>query len=135
MANNSGGVFSSSPSASTPMQFSSLLEANTYRVKAIVERLTFITHSKGGSIRFDSSEFFNLCIALARGVDYALTINDVPAVAHRLPPLIKQVYQRRNESYLQPALMVLMISVKNACKSGWFMTADADELIKMTNEV
>jgi len=31
--------------------------------------------------------FFNIY----RGVDYALTINDVPGVAHRLPSLIKQV--------------------------------------------
>lgn len=134
MASASCGALSSSLTSSTPLQFSSLLEANTYRVKAIVERLTFIMNSKSGAIRFDSSEFFNLCIALARGVDYALTINDVPGVAHRLPSLVKQVYQRRNESYLQPALMVLMISVKNACKNGWFIAADVDELLKMTNE-
>ena len=57
---------SPSLSASTPLQFSSLLEANPYRVKAIVERLTFIMNSKSGAFRFDSSEFFNLCIALAR---------------------------------------------------------------------
>lgn len=66
MASASSGPQSLSLSASTPLQFSSLLEANTYRVKAIVERLTFIMNSKSGAIRFDTSEFFNLCIALAR---------------------------------------------------------------------
>ncbi|KAJ6818380.1 E4 SUMO-protein ligase PIAL2-like isoform X2 [Iris pallida] len=121
-----------SPSSASPLQFSSVAEANSYRLKAIVERLSFICRGAG---RFDPAEFSSLSFALARGVDYALTISDVPAVAHRLPSLMKQTYERRNNSALQPAIMVLSISAKNACKYGWFRTADADEILRMANEL
>ncbi|KAJ6794304.1 E4 SUMO-protein ligase PIAL2-like isoform X2 [Iris pallida] len=121
-----------SPSSASPLQFSSASEANSFRLKAIVERLTFICRV---GARFDPFEFSSLCFALARGVDYALTITDVPAIAHRLPSLIKQTYERRNNSALQPAIMMLSVSTKNACKYGWFHTADADEILRIANEL
>ncbi|ONK66978.1 uncharacterized protein A4U43_C06F14200 [Asparagus officinalis] len=123
------------PLSSTPLKFSSLLEANSYRLKAIVERLTYIMNARSGSIRFDSAEFFNLFVALARGVDYALTLNDAPTVANRLPSLIKKAYERKHEKSLQPAILMLMISVKNACRNGWFTSAVTDELLAMANEL
>ncbi|KAG1367739.1 putative E4 SUMO-protein ligase PIAL2 [Cocos nucifera] len=82
-----------------------------------------------------SEDFFQFCFFVARGIDCALTNNFIPAVAHLLPSLVKEVYQHRNNSSLQSAIMVLMISVKNACKHGWFQIADADELLSMTNEI
>ncbi|XP_038987100.1 uncharacterized protein LOC103709002 isoform X2 [Phoenix dactylifera] len=104
--------------------------ANSFLLQLAVERLVLVLKSGIGS-----KDFFQCCFFVARGIDYALTKNNIPAVAHRLPSLVKEVYQHRNNSSLRSAIMVLMISVKNACKNGWFQIADADELLSMTNEL
>ncbi|OVA16945.1 zinc finger protein [Macleaya cordata] len=105
---------------------------NSFRVTAVAERLARLVRP---GQRFDSRQFFNLCVTLARGIDYAVANNEVPARAHELPTLLKQVYQHKNEVLLQAAIMMLMISVKSACKSGWFLVKDADELLNRTNEL
>ncbi|MCL7040422.1 hypothetical protein MKW94_016982, partial [Papaver nudicaule] len=105
---------------------------NSFRVTSVAERLAKLVRS--GS-RFDHRQFFNLCVTLARGIDYAVANNDVPAKAHELPALLRQVYQHKNEMLLQAAIMMVMISVKSACKSGWFLAKDADMLLTRTNEL
>ncbi|XAR55098.1 hypothetical protein NMG60_11030487 [Bertholletia excelsa] len=105
---------------------------NSLRVTAVAERLSLHVLAQ----KNDSSEFFNLCLALARGIDYAVANNEVPSGVQDLPLLLKQVCQRKNECVLQAAIMVLMISVKNACKIGrWFAVKDCEELLTIANEV
>lgn len=87
------------------------------------------------SVRFDAAEFFSLCFAVARGVDYAVTIGDVPPISHRLPSLLKQVHRHKSEGALRPAIMMLMISAKNASKTGWFLAADTEDVLNMANEL
>ncbi|XP_010915781.1 uncharacterized protein [Elaeis guineensis] len=114
------------------MQVATAVEANAARLEAVAKRLTLYIN---GVIRVSPSEFFRLYFALARGIDYALSSNDIPGIAHRLPSLIKQAYQCRNDSSLQSAVAVLMISAKNACKKGWFQSSDSEELLSMANEL
>ncbi|KAF5190673.1 E4 sumo-protein ligase pial2 [Thalictrum thalictroides] len=45
------------------------------------------------------------------------------------------VYHRKNEPHLQASVMVLMISVKNACKNHWFLVQDSEELLTLANEL
>ncbi|CAL9058625.1 E4 SUMO-protein ligase PIAL2-like isoform X1 [Musa acuminata AAA Group] len=109
-----------------------VLAANNVRLSAVAERLEL--YFRGG-ISLTPSDLFHLVFALARGIDYALSSNDIPGIAKRLRSLIKQVYQRRNDPSLQSAIMVLMISAKNACKNGWFSSPDENELLSMGNEL
>ncbi|XP_068666154.1 E4 SUMO-protein ligase PIAL2 isoform X2 [Aristolochia californica] len=104
------------------------------RIESIVDRIRAIIRS--GGVRSDSAVlFFNLCISLSRGIDYALSCNEVPEKANELPSLIKQVYHYNHDILLQSAFMLLMISVKNACGLGWFCDKDARELCALANEV
>ncbi|KAA8520878.1 hypothetical protein F0562_011551 [Nyssa sinensis] len=105
---------------------------NSFRITTVAERLAM--HVRG-TPKTDAVEFFNLCLSLARGIDYAVANNEVPGGAHELPFLLKQVCQHKNDSLLQAALMVLMISVKNACKIGWFSDKDSEELLSLANEI
>ncbi|KAG7956494.1 hypothetical protein I3843_11G126300 [Carya illinoinensis] len=105
---------------------------NSYRVSAVVERLA--GHTLLGN-RSDAIEFFKLCLSLARGIDYAVANNEVPHKAQDLPILLKQVCQRKKDNFLQAAIMVLMLSVKNACKIGWFSEKESEELIILANEI
>ncbi|XVF51411.1 hypothetical protein PTKIN_Ptkin04bG0183200 [Pterospermum kingtungense] len=105
---------------------------NSFRVAAVAERLA--THTQPGR-QPHSSEFFSLCLSLARGIDYAIANNEVPAKVQELPLLLKQICQRRNDLFLQAAIMVLMISVKNACKMNWFSDKESQELFTLANEV
>ncbi|XP_022737522.1 E4 SUMO-protein ligase PIAL2-like isoform X2 [Durio zibethinus] len=105
---------------------------NSFRVAAVAERLA--THTQPGR-QPQNSEFFSLCLSLARGIDYAIANNEVPAKAKELPLLLKQICQRRNDLFLQAAIMVLMISVKNACKMSWFSDKESQELFALANEV
>ncbi|KAB1215410.1 E3 SUMO-protein ligase pli1 [Morella rubra] len=105
---------------------------NSFRVSAMAERLE--THFQPGN-RNDPAEFFKLCLALARGIDYAVANNEIPSKAQDLPSLLKKVCQRKSDLLLQAAIMVLMISVKNACKMGWFSEKDTNELSTLANEI
>nr|XP_018682721.1 PREDICTED: E4 SUMO-protein ligase PIAL2-like isoform X2 [Musa acuminata subsp. malaccensis] len=109
-----------------------VLAANHARLRAVADRLDLLLC---GGISSGPSDLFHLIFALARGIDYALSVNDIPGIANRLPSLIIQVYQRRNDPLLRPAIMVLMISAKNACKNRWFLSPDANELLSMANEL
>ncbi|XP_008795024.1 uncharacterized protein LOC103710882 isoform X2 [Phoenix dactylifera] len=124
------------PAAAVPvasqMPVATAVEANAVRLEAVVKRLALYIN---GAIRVTPFELFRLYFALARGIDYALSSNDIPGIAHRLPPLIKQAYQRRNDSSLQSAITMLMISAKNACKKRWFQSSDSEELLSMANEL
>ncbi|BBH03405.1 RING/U-box superfamily protein [Prunus dulcis] len=104
---------------------------NSYRVAAVAERLA--AHVKSG-YRGEAMEFFNLCLSLSRGIDYAVANNEIPTIAHDLPALLKQICQRRSDKVLEAAIMVLMISVKNACKTGWFSEKETEELFSLANE-
>ncbi|KAK4400897.1 E4 SUMO-protein ligase PIAL2 [Sesamum angolense] len=48
---------------------------------------------------------------------------------------LKKVCQNKNDALLQAAIMVLMISVKSACQSGWFSDTDSKELSDLANEI
>ncbi|KAI3944655.1 hypothetical protein MKW98_021113 [Papaver atlanticum] len=85
--------------------------------------------------RFDSRQF-NLCVSLARGIDYAIVNNEIPDGVDELPSLFKQVYgHNKNGILLQATNMMLMASLKSACRSGWFLAKDAEELLNFANEV
>ncbi|KAL4323452.1 hypothetical protein GQ457_11G024730 [Hibiscus cannabinus] len=114
-----------------PQQISASL-VNSFRVAAVAERLA--THTQPGR-QPQSSEFFSLCLSLARGIDYAIANNEVPAKAQELPQLLKQICQHRNDLFLQAAIMVLMLSVKNACKMNWFSDRETQELFTLASEV
>ncbi|KAI3931484.1 hypothetical protein MKW92_045060 [Papaver armeniacum] len=105
---------------------------NSFRVTSVAERLAKLVRS---GPRFDHRQFFNLCVTLARGIDYAIANNEIPARAHELPALFRQIYQHKSEMLLQAAIMMVMISVKSACKSGWFLANDVDMLLSRTNEL
>ncbi|EEF51254.1 sumo ligase, putative [Ricinus communis] len=107
--------------------------ANIFRIAAVADRLA--THLRPGSSGNSNTEFFNLCLSLARGIDYAVANNEVPPKIQDLPSLLKQVCQRKHDLFLQAAIMVLMISVKNACKIGWFSPKDSQELLTLANEI
>ncbi|XP_026444057.1 E4 SUMO-protein ligase PIAL2-like isoform X1 [Papaver somniferum] len=85
--------------------------------------------------RFDSRQF-NLCVSLARGIDYAIVNNEIPDGVDELPSLFKQVYEHnKNGVLLEATSMMLMASLKSACRSGWFLAKDAEELLNFANEV
>ncbi|XP_034709522.1 E4 SUMO-protein ligase PIAL2-like isoform X3 [Vitis riparia] len=68
-------------------------------------------HIQSGQL-LDSAEFSNLCLSLARGIDYAVANNEIPVRARDLPLLLKQVLRCMNDSSLLAVFVVLMISVK-----------------------
>ncbi|KAG5563332.1 hypothetical protein RHGRI_005920 [Rhododendron griersonianum] len=80
-------------------------------------------------------EFCRRCFCLDRGIDYAVANSEIPGRVKDLPRLLKQVCQQNTDALLQAAIMVLMISVKNACKSGWFPTEDSAELLTLADEI
>ncbi|KAH7658254.1 E3 SUMO-protein ligase PIAS1 protein [Dioscorea alata] len=106
--------------------------ANVIRFQVVTERLELYFK---GEIPYQASEFANAVFSLAKAIDYSLSINDVPAIAPSLPSVIKQAYKYKNDGSLQSAFMVLMISVKNACKVGWFSATDVAELLSMMEEL
>ncbi|CAN1778309.1 E4 SUMO-protein ligase PIAL2 [Linum perenne] len=105
---------------------------NSFRVIAVVDRLAL--HLQPGREN-NSGEFVGLCLSLARGIDYAVSNNELPSKVHELPLLLKQVCRRKNDHLLDAAIMVLMISIKNACKVGWFSVQDTKELFSLASEI
>ncbi|XP_021866901.1 E4 SUMO-protein ligase PIAL2 isoform X2 [Spinacia oleracea] len=117
-----------SVSGKSPLQ--QALEVNAYRVIAVAEQLNMCAQTSD-----QTEKFHHLCLALSRGIDYGLANNEVPAHTSKLPPVLRKVCSRKDEFYLQASIMVLMISVKNACKLGWFSAEDTQELLALADEV
>ncbi|XP_038683934.1 E4 SUMO-protein ligase PIAL2-like isoform X2 [Tripterygium wilfordii] len=105
---------------------------NSSRVAAVAERLVWLLHS---ARKNSTKEIQNLCLSLARGIDYALANNEIPDKAQELPRLLKQICQLKNDLSVVAGVMVLMISVKNACKIGWFSEMESQELLTLVNEI
>lgn len=105
---------------------------NSFRISAVADRLA--THVCNQP-KIDSQEFVHLCLSLARGIDFAIANREVPNRAQDLPLLLKQVCKIPCDTLLLAHVMVLMISVKNACHSGWFTEKDAKELCDLANEI
>nr|XP_043608036.1 E4 SUMO-protein ligase PIAL2 isoform X2 [Erigeron canadensis] len=127
-----GGVADAPVDMSNGGQTLSPLYVNSFRISAVTSRL--VAHL-GGDAKTDNTEFCNLCLSLARGIDYAVASKDVPGRAPDLPNLLKQVCQRKNDLASQAAVMVLMISVKSACTNGWFGEKEKDELLVLSDEM
>lgn len=107
-------------------------EVNFLRLSTVVQRLA--THIQSGRLS-QPAEFAGLCLSLARGIDFAVANNEIPTKTQELSFLLKQICQCRNDLFLQAAIMVLMISVKNACKLGWFPEKESQELFALANEI
>ncbi|KAK6137429.1 hypothetical protein DH2020_028852 [Rehmannia glutinosa] len=105
---------------------------NSLRISAVIDRLSL--HVRG-QLKNDADEFYNLCLSLARGIDFAIAHHEFPSRAQELPSLAKQVCQCKIDTLIQAAIMVLMISVKNACQCGWFPDKDSEELLNLAKEV
>ncbi|XP_055819605.1 E4 SUMO-protein ligase PIAL2 isoform X2 [Solanum dulcamara] len=105
---------------------------NSFRISAVADRLA--THVCNQP-KIDAQEFVHLCLSLARGIDFAIANREVPNRAQDLPLLVKQVCRIPCDTLLLAHVMVLMISVKNACHSGWFTEKDAEELCDLANEI
>ncbi|KAI3961562.1 hypothetical protein MKW92_032756 [Papaver armeniacum] len=119
-----GGGNKTNPESSSSMDSS--------KVTSVAKQLSTLIST---GHRFDSRQF-NLCVSLARGIDYAVVNNEIPDGVDELPSLFKQVYgHNKNGVLLQATSMMLMVSLKSACRSGWFLAKDAEELLNFANEV
>ncbi|XP_071730705.1 E4 SUMO-protein ligase PIAL2-like [Rutidosis leptorrhynchoides] len=80
-------------------------------------------------------EFLHLCTLLSRGIDNAVGKNETPDRASDLPRLMKEVFKWQNDASLLAAIMVLMISIKGACRNGWFNEKENEEIFHLWNEI
>lgn len=108
-------------------------QVNDFRISAVLDRLA--ANMQNQTPKSETAESFNLCLSLARGIDFAIANHGIPRRAPDLPALLKQVCQCNNDALQQAAVMVLMISVKNACQSGWFADKDSEELSSLANKI
>ncbi|XP_010553541.1 PREDICTED: E4 SUMO-protein ligase PIAL2-like isoform X2 [Tarenaya hassleriana] len=106
------------------------------QLPAAARRLDFYVQDGRLSNLKDTVEFRDCFISLAKIIDFAIANNEVPAKARELPSLLKKVCRRRSEHrFIYAALMVMMVSVKNACQLGWFQQNDARELLALADEI
>ncbi|KAL2348011.1 hypothetical protein Fmac_002011 [Flemingia macrophylla] len=106
---------------------------NMYRISRVADRLSWLAQTGSGGDH--PYEFYNLCLSLSRGIDYAVANGENPGKIHDLPLLVKQISQLKNDELSQAAMMVLMISVKGACEIGWFQTKESEELVTIADEI
>lgn len=106
--------------------------ANNLRLFSVYDR---ISHTLSSGARYEASEQIRNYFSLAKGIDCALTINDIPGIAPHLPQLIKKIYESKKNAPLLSAIMMILISMKNACKKGWFRSVDSEEILSMADEL
>ncbi|XP_073284961.1 E4 SUMO-protein ligase PIAL2-like isoform X2 [Primulina huaijiensis] len=104
-------------------------EMNSACISEIIDGLSLQVR---GHVR--SAELSSLCLSLSRQIDFAMANNEVPNRALELPSLLKKVCVWKTDTLMQAIIMVLMISIKNACRTGWFSDRDSDELSDLAKE-
>ncbi|KAI4976903.1 hypothetical protein ZWY2020_050510 [Hordeum vulgare] len=114
-------------------QLQKAVSMNSARLQAIRERIR--GHFRGGSCSLPPADLSHLIYALARGIDYALSAGDIPKIATDIPDTLRKVYELRKDPFLQSAVMVLIISCKNACKNKWFQPSDYIDILRMADEL
>ncbi|XP_048131795.1 E4 SUMO-protein ligase PIAL2-like [Rhodamnia argentea] len=124
--------------SAAPIRFSRSF-ANAVKAAAVAQRLSLYLNADKGSGSSPSGdnpmEFVNLCLFLARGIDYAVANNEVLPKALELPPLLKKICLLKDDGFNRAIIMVLMISVRNACKFKWFPEKDCQELLALVDEI
>ncbi|XP_010533627.1 PREDICTED: E4 SUMO-protein ligase PIAL2 [Tarenaya hassleriana] len=125
-----------SPAAGGIGQRTAASLVNSFRLAAVAQRLAFFVQAGRLSNYKDLGEFRTCCITLAKGIDFAIANNEIPSKARELPFLLKKLCRRRSEHYsIYAVLMVMMLSVKNACQLGWFQQSDSQELLALADEI
>ncbi|KAK4389239.1 E4 SUMO-protein ligase PIAL2 [Sesamum angolense] len=132
---------------------------NSFRISAVIDCLALHVRSH---LKGDAVEFLNLCLSLARGIDFSIANHEVPIRAQELPSLVKQKVLLLPSDYSDNGsrissryrLLVARYSTAlwleygymelpalefhwmlNACQSGWFSDRDSEELINLTKEI
>ncbi|XP_078431769.1 E4 SUMO-protein ligase PIAL2-like [Wolffia australiana] len=125
--------------ASSTAAMAGMSSSPTMTREDIVRRVSYVVDRINRWMRCPNrkelSSLVQLCHSLARGIDFSVTVREVYPTAHDLPVIIKQVYKFKNEPSIQPAILLLLLSAKTACRQGWFSEADAKELIAMEKEM
>ncbi|XP_008437346.2 E4 SUMO-protein ligase PIAL2 isoform X1 [Cucumis melo] len=107
-------------------------DTNLNKIIAYIDGLTLLINHVA---QVDLAHLCTLCFSISRSIDYAIANNAVPSKAHSLPILFKQLCQLKHSHRSKAALMVLMLTIKNACKVRWFSEKDAEELQRLANEI
>lgn len=111
------------------------LDLNLYRITKTLECLLAWYFVPGNQI--SSSIFCRLCISLSRGINYAIAYGQTPSskAIQLLHTLMKKIdYQNKSDDELG-VVIVLVITVKNACEFGWFENKETQELLTIAHEI
>lgn len=114
------------PSDDTDM----LTPSSSHRV--LTERLSKFLKA---SSKADYREFYSTCIQLARLIDMAVVKNQKPSFLHDVTQLLRKICEQKDNDKFQPAVMVLLLSLKNTIHLGWFGTVERQELLNMSKEL
>uniref|UniRef100_A0A7N0TM49 Uncharacterized protein n=2 Tax=Kalanchoe fedtschenkoi TaxID=63787 RepID=A0A7N0TM49_KALFE len=119
--------------ATTPAESSKsdMFAANAQRMQVVMNRLSFVLRSVNKGVQ----QLEQPLLALARGIDFSVANGEVPSKAPELSSLVKQICQQKSDILALPLIMVLMVSIKNACKLGWFSATDTKEIIDLYKEI
>ncbi|KAI5061967.1 hypothetical protein GOP47_0022506 [Adiantum capillus-veneris] len=88
-----------------------------------------------GNSKAEYREFTSTCISLARIIDVAVAKNQKLSIVQELPPLLKKICEQKDNEMFQPAIMVLLLSVKNAICFGWFSHTEGQELLRLSKDL
>jgi E3 SUMO-protein ligase PIAS1 len=80
------------------------------------------------------SPSLSLSLSLSRGTDYVIANGETPPPK---PLLMKQMYERNtdDEPLSLAGVMVLAITLKNACQFGWFRENGAEQVLTIVDEI
>ncbi|KAL3635620.1 hypothetical protein CASFOL_020167 [Castilleja foliolosa] len=110
---------------------------NDIRISVVIDRLNLYVRGQRQSESDAATGFLNLCLNLSKGIDVAIANHQLPSRAQELPSLAKQIVCQceNNDAFFQASIMVLMISIKVACQSGWFSDKDSEELKNLVKKI
>ncbi|CAH8383995.1 unnamed protein product [Eruca vesicaria subsp. sativa] len=83
----------------------------------------------------DSKEFHAYCFSLANRIDAAIGKDKVPVDSQALAVTLNHVCQQRCNDQTKAVIMTLMISVKSACRLGWFQEKESQHLLGLVDSM
>ncbi|XP_048597835.1 E4 SUMO-protein ligase PIAL1-like isoform X2 [Brassica napus] len=82
-----------------------------------------------------SKEFHAYCFSLANRIDDAIGKDEVPLDVQDLAITLDHVCQQRCNDQTRAVIMTLMISVKTACRLGWFPQRESQHLLGLVDSM
>ncbi|BBN00103.1 hypothetical protein MPTK1_1g26420 [Marchantia polymorpha subsp. ruderalis] len=110
--------------------------AHAAKMSALVEILQQRLQEGVDRVRpFERKDLINQLLQVSRAVDHSVASNQRPNTTYKILDICKLIMKLKEDDQIKPSMMVFLLSIKGACRAGWFRPVEAEEFLSMYDQL